>query len=555
MNDSIYDVTGQIELYDNSGNPLSLTLNGTFASAFPFSLAKGSQGRFRTKGDGDLKVGWALILSDQPLECTSGFEIRDASGRVYGDVGISESIGATKFTIFSDTLGPSTNTGLALVNPSSVDPNNLLLELMDPTGKKISEMNLRLGPREHIARFLTEFYPKIAGIEEFEGSMVISSVDNRKFGGITLRITGDQMTTLPMVIPPPAGTFRNRLYFPQVADGLLNKLRYTTSIFLFNNTGKAANATVEFFNSDTTPMNVTIEGKTAATFDYNLSSGGVKRLVTSGAGAARVGWARVKMDQPISGSAMFQVFSDTGSLLTEVGVSSATPTTRFNLITDGLRFFDTGIAIANPSEDNQSAYVSMSLLDKSGVSKATTSFNLKVREHRALFIGQLFPNVAGIDEFEGMITFASGGTSAIIPLSLRSIDEKLTSVPTLRHVHGFAPQSIIEPVQNLAGTAPAFRWRIHQHWDDLSVASIKVSAPEMGLKTTGRKIGDEIGYGVFVLDNYGSFTGGVLKLSLTSLTDGLGFSSAASSLGVSSSSKIQLSGRIQGTAGGGCLWS
>ena len=121
---------------------------------------------------------------------------------------------------------------------------------MDPTGKKISEMNLRLGPREHIARFLTEFYPKIAGIEEFEGSMVISSVDNRGVSVILhCESPGDQMTTLPMVIPPPAGTFRNRLYFPQAADGLLNNfLRSTTSIFLFNNTGKAANATVEFFN-------------------------------------------------------------------------------------------------------------------------------------------------------------------------------------------------------------------------------------------------------------------------------------------------------------------
>ena len=120
VNDSIYDVTGQIELYDNSGNPLSLTLNGTFVSAFPFSLAKGTlRAAFERRAMGTWKVGWALILSDQPLECTSGFEIRDASGRVYGDVGISESIGATKFTIFSDTLGPSTNTGLALVNPAA----------------------------------------------------------------------------------------------------------------------------------------------------------------------------------------------------------------------------------------------------------------------------------------------------------------------------------------------------------------------------------------------------------------------------------------------------
>jgi hypothetical protein len=161
------------------------------------------------------------------------------------------------------------------------------------------------------------------------------------------------------------------------------------------------------------------------------------------------------MNQPLSGSAMFQVYSASGALLAEVGVASATPLKQFNLIADSMSFFDTGIALANPNEENQDSYVSATLRDKSGAEVSSAGFLLGVNKHRALFLTELFPKVPNIDEFEGTISF--GTSIAVVPLSLRSVAEKLTSVPTLRRVHGFSPQSVFEPVQDLAGTAPGIR--------------------------------------------------------------------------------------------------
>jgi hypothetical protein len=550
VNDSNQTASGTIQFFDNSGQPLNLSMDGKTGTSFPFSLAKGVQRRFITSGAGDLKAGWALIETDQPVTGTSSFEIRDSSMKVYGDVGVSESFLGTKLTIFADTMGPNTNTGLALVNPSPTDTNNVLLELYNPQGVKLVDTPLRLGPREHTAQFLDQFFPAINNIGEFEGTMVITSLDNREFGGITLRITGDQMTSLPVVAPPASFNSSSRLYFPQVADGLLGgRLRYTTSIILFNNTANAASGTVEFFKSDKNPMNVTIGGIAAATFSFNLNPGGVTRMLTSGAGEAQIGWARVKMNQPLSGSAMFQVFTDTGILTAEVGVASAIPTNLINVIADTIGNFDTGIAVANPSETNQSIGITLELITKSGGLSDTTSLSLPAGQHTALVLNQLFPNARNINEFEGRIKLYTTG-APIVPLSLRLVDDKLTSVPVLWRSHGFTPSAVVEPVQNLAGTAPAWRWQTHQHWDDLAVSSIRLSAPALGLNTTGLRAGDQLGYGIFMMDINGAFQGGVVRLTATGLQDGVDFI-ISSADGLLQSDRMQMRGKIRGAATGG----
>jgi hypothetical protein len=550
LNDSNQNASGTIKFFDNSGQPLSLSMDGKAGTSFPFSLAKGVQRRFITSGGGDFKSGWALIETDQPVSGTSSFEIRDPGMKVYGDVGVSESFLGTKLTIFADTMGPNTNTGLALVNPSAADANNLLLELYDPRGQKLVDAPFSLGPRGHTAQFLDQFFPNVTNILEFEGTMVITSLDNREFGGITLRITGDQMTSLPVVAPPAGFNSDSRLYFPQVADGLLGgRLRYTTSIILFNNTANAASGTVEFFKSDKNPMNVTIGGITAATFSFNLNPGGVTRMLTSGAGEARIGWARVKMNQPLSGSAMFQVLTDTGVLTAEVGVASAIPTNFINVIADTIGNFDTGVAIANPSENNQSIGISLQLISKSGASLDTYNVNLAAGQHTALVLNQLFPNARNINEFEGRIKIMTSG-APIVPLTLRLIDDKLTSVPVLWRSHGFTPSALVEPVQNLAGTMPAWRWQTHQHWDDLAISSIRLSAPSLGLNTTGLRAGDELGYGIFMMDINGGFQGGVVKLTATGLQDGVDFI-ISSADGLLQNDRLQMRGKIRGTATGG----
>ncbi len=527
VNDSDYDVAGFLKFYDDNGAPLRLTIGTVTDSSIPISLNKnGQMKRITTSGSGQLKTGWAAIETSQPLKGTASFGIRDADGKVYSDVGVSESLLGNKFTIFADSIGTA-YTGLAVVNPSDTDSIVLNLDLFDNRGAAVSSTTQNLGPKAHVARFLNEFFPKLANIDEFEGSLVITAQGGKKFAGITLRLNGDQFTSLPMVMPPAAGSTKSALYFPQIADGLVGQLKYATSVILINNTTDRATGKLEFFKSDSTAMTVTIGGQAATSFDFTLAPGAVTRMVTSGAGDAKVGWGRVAMDKPISGTAVFHVFNSQGSALAEVGVNSADPITKFNLIADSIGFFDTGIALANPDQTNQT-YVGIDLVDGTGKFVASNGIYIGAGKHQALYMTQLFSYYRGIDEFEGLIKVA--GDLPLIPLTLRSINEKLTSVPVLNQAHGFAPDAAIDVAQNLTATSPAMRWQFHLNGNDLAINSMKITAPGFKLQPTGLSVGKEIGYGTFIMQGGGSPVTGLVRVIVTSLNPLQFYAAGANSL-------------------------
>ena len=433
VNDSDYDVAGAMKFYGDNGAPLKLTVGTVNDSTIPINIKKGRLLRLATSGTGQLQTGWVSIETNQPLTGTASFGIRDVYGKIFTDVGVAESLLGTSFTIFADSKN-NTYTGLALVNPSDTDATVLRLELIDDKGAKITETTQKLSALGHTARFLNEFFPNVANINNFEGSLIVNSTDGRKFAGITLRLNGDQFTSLPMVAPPAADRTANRLIFPQIADGLLGKLKYATSVILINNTANRATGKIDLFKSDGTPMIVTIGGKTSTSFDFDLAARAVTRLVTSGAGDAEVGWCHVSMDKRISGVSIFHVFDAQGRALAEVGVNSAEPMSKFNLIADSIGYFDTGIAITNPSETSQTTNVYFGLFNKDGdwVTSRKEVMTLQPNKHQALFMTQLFPDYSKVGEFEGTIQVSSD--IPIAALTLRSLDEKLTSVPVLTQV-------------------------------------------------------------------------------------------------------------------------
>ena len=341
------------------------------------------------------------------------------------------------------------------------------------------------------------------------------------FAGITLRSTGDQLTSLPMASPPPEGSEVTNLAFPHVGDGIFGNIQIKTSAILFNNTPGAASATIDFFNSDSTPMLVTIGQETATSFDVNLSPKGVVRLTTSGLGNG-VGWARVTMDRHLAGSAIFQLFeaaggaaqsssrlvpTAVGDLITEVGVAATRLFQRFNLIVTSLGQFDTGLAIAFPPiEEGDEAGVEQtfnaSLFDNQNRFIASKQGVTVPRQgHTSLFVSELFPNLpesAGVDirEFEGILQVTSQDFMA--PLALRSAAAKLTSTPTLQaKLNGFAPTSTIEFAQTLTGTSPGIRWRLHQNDSDFVLEKLRISAPDLGLNRELIEPGDTFAIGYF----------------------------------------------------------
>ncbi len=485
-NVSFQPLVGTLEIYHDDGNLQELMVNGQTASTFDFELAVNAVTSFTTSGTGPIKTGWVHIHSSgAPVSGVSSFGVFDAADRVVTDVGVGASEVGTEFTIFADSIGGS-DTGVAVANPDDDVSLDLTFDLYDPDGTMLASQSRDLGPREHFALFIPQLFSEVPGIHEFEGTVVITSAQgpavagsgqgedaDPPFAGITLRSTGETLTSLPMVAPP-ADPDITKLALPQVGDGVAGNLVVTTSSILFNNTENEATGLIEFFNSDATSMEVTIGEETGSSFDFSVNPRGVLRLVTAGRGELRDGWARVSMDQPLSGSAIFSIFEESGptaasypqtaapQLVTEVGVGGQALVEGAYVIVDTRGVFDTGIALVFPiSTTREDATLNFWLYDAEGVFLKNVQRPLGPLMHSAFFVTELFADEPGLDpeDFQGSLLVSSGFPFA--PLALRSAGVKLTSTPALPLTTGFAPVATLELAQNLAGTRPVLEWTLH----------------------------------------------------------------------------------------------
>ncbi|MEJ2078543.1 MAG: hypothetical protein P8Z74_11120, partial [Acidobacteriota bacterium] len=398
LNDSEYAAAGTLNFYNDDGAPLTLKIGGKTSSSFPVSLKAGETKRLETSGTGALKVGWAFLRTDQPVTGTSSFSVRNAAGQVFTDVGVSEAMLSREFTLFADSIGQEADTGVALINPDDA-ALDVQVELINSSGATVRTKALHLSASGHLARNLTELFNDVSGIQEFEGTLRVTA--DRDFGGTTLRSVGSLLTSVPMVPAPEDVLLRDQLYFPHVADGTSSGLTIRTSVLLFNNRDQSVSGTLEFVDSDGDPLTLKIGNRRASSFDYTLAPRAVKRIVTSGEGGVKGGWAHFTADGHIAGTAIFQILDSAGVPVNEVGVSDASEMPIANFVADTLGNARTGYAIANPgSEDND---VEFSLYDKNGTLKAEKTVTLGAGAHISQFVDELFKGVSGIGEFEGRV--------------------------------------------------------------------------------------------------------------------------------------------------------
>lgn len=543
VNDSTYASAGTLSFYDDNGAPLTVKIGSTSASNFPVSLGAGKATRLATSGTGALKVGWAALRTDQPVSGTSSFSVRDLAGHVFTDVGVSEAMLNEGFTLFADSMGAA-DTGIALINPDAAAALELQVDLINSAGAVVRTKALQLAPHGHLARYLTELFRDVGGIQEFEGSLRITA--DRPFGGTTLRSVGSILTSVPMIPDPGEVLLSNQLYFPHIADGAGSGLTIRTAVLLFNNRDQAVSGTLEFVSSNGSPMTLKIGSQRASSFDYTLAPRAVKRILTSGEGAVKAGWAQFTADGHIAGAVVFQILNSSGVPVTEVGVNDASALETVNLVADTLGSARTGFAIANPGSDETD--VRFSLYTKTGSLTAQKDITFAAASHSSQFIDELFREVSGITEFEGWVTVT--GDDPIIVLTLRQVDTLTTSMPTLSPVHGFAPTSVLSFAENLTGTAPLVRWQLEQPGPDLGLDELEISCPSCGFDAGDLTPKGEIGYGFYRLQ-YGSTPvgGGVVKIVLSGTGknsfDMIGAGTAAAP------GSIIASGTLSGSTSGG----
>jgi len=374
----------------SNGNPLSLDADGETGSTFDMLIAPAGTVRVETTGSDTTRAGYARFLSNTPINGTALFKILDGE-KTISQAGVGLSKPTKSFTVYIDNLDNAfSGYAVANYNPATA---NLTLRLRDKDGNLLATLPYQILAGLHIAKFAAEAdqFGDAAGAG-FEGTIEFES--DLEVAAVALRFDNaeqDVFSTIPVLVDE-AGVI---LYFPQAADGG----GYRTNFILVNPGDTAVTATLEFFASDGSVLELPIGGIMKSSHQVELSARGAARFLTDGTSpGVRVGWVRVTSPQPLGGSAIFQTLAN-DRITSQAGVAASPLAGRFTGYVESLGYAESGLAICNPNDS--AVTITLNLRDAVGNLVATTSFELPSLGHVAKFFTQWFPG--GFGEFEGTL--------------------------------------------------------------------------------------------------------------------------------------------------------
>jgi hypothetical protein len=179
----------------------------------------------------------------------------------------------------------------------------------------------------------------------------------------------------------------------------------TTLITLANVGPTPVNASVHFVDSAGLLVAVPVQSVgTVNKVDLTIPANSSASVQTEDTGGPVItGWVRVTSDGLLRGTSIFQ-YSVDGDIAREAGVSDSLATGSANVFMKVADTYDSGVAIANPTEDDGA--VTLRLLDSSGVQVAEQTLTLASGEHVAGFISELFAAEVG-NVFDGTLVVDS----------------------------------------------------------------------------------------------------------------------------------------------------
>ncbi len=212
------ETTATVEFLNSQG-PIEMELIGgandilpsSPSSIFSIPLGRGAAGSFRTKGTGDLVVGYAKVTAGQGVGGTALFTRSDGGVVVY-EAGVPSAQPIREFSVFLDSRGKR-DTGLAIVYPPQESGGNdaaqvvtasVTLRVYSKTLDFVGETTFTLEPGDHRARFIREFFeeeaPDLAAqLQAMEGVVTVES--DQPLAAVTLRQNDDPLLGLPEDVP------------------------------------------------------------------------------------------------------------------------------------------------------------------------------------------------------------------------------------------------------------------------------------------------------------------------------------------------------------------
>jgi hypothetical protein len=158
---------GQVNLYDNSGNPLPIDFGNGPVSSFNFATPPNGSVVFKSTGSSpSIVTGWAIVVSTLPLQGVVQY--------AFSVNGIPQQGVSSEATEASGLFrSPATNvTGIAIANVYT-NPITVNVALLDSNGASVTNTSIPLNPVGHSSFTVQQLFPTLQA--NFRGTVLIGA--------------------------------------------------------------------------------------------------------------------------------------------------------------------------------------------------------------------------------------------------------------------------------------------------------------------------------------------------------------------------------------------
>ena len=425
INPTATPATAHLRIYDNNGNALAIPLvsvDGTInttASGLDPQLAPLSVLILQSvaPASGPVLQGSAEVTSNSAI---SGFLIFtwNPGGQ---DVLVPLSSGAaSSYELAFDNTG-GFNTGVALAS-SSLQTAAVGITALDQNGLLLANTTVTIPPLGHTSFVAAT---EIAALANQRGTLIFSPPSGAQISLIGIRADPSGAFT---AIPVLASSSTGGGLLPDLASGG----GWTTLVELVNTSSSPANARLNFFGDDGSPLALPVVSAdlglngSASTVNGVLPANGTAIIESAGGqgSALQSGSALLTADPGVTAFLIFQWTVTGEEVLVPVESGAAS---NYLVAFDQTNGHATGIALANATV--QSTNINVYLRDQNGVELGSTTVSLPPLGHEAFVLPTLFPQAAGQ---YGTVQFVPASGQQVGVVGIRSDPSgAFTSIPVL----------------------------------------------------------------------------------------------------------------------------
>lgn len=190
-------VFGTADIFDNDGNPLPASADAAApSSSLTFTVPGNRVSRVVLTGDQTLRSGWIRLTLPGSVHLIANAVFQTFNGSTLAsEASVLESAPINRGLIYVSTRSGAANVGIAFANSQSAS-NTITLDLFNRTGFVAGSRQITLPPNGHLAQFVTEIFPELAALTDFDGALSIHS--STVFSALALRLSSDKLASLPV---------------------------------------------------------------------------------------------------------------------------------------------------------------------------------------------------------------------------------------------------------------------------------------------------------------------------------------------------------------------